>query len=49
MQFNMKVDYYQGEWRVLNLQPNNDWQVAFSEYEDAYKFLLDLVTKVGIN
>jgi hypothetical protein len=49
MKFNLKVDHYKGEWRVLNLQPSNDWQVSFGEFSDAYKFLIDIVSKEGLN
>jgi hypothetical protein len=49
MKFNLTVDHYGGEWRVINLQSGNDWQVKFLEYDDAYKFLMDLVTQVGVN
>jgi hypothetical protein len=49
MKFSLMMDHYQGEWRVTNLQSGNDWQVKFLEYDDAYKFLLDLVTTTGVN
>lgn len=49
MKFNLTVDHYGGEWRVINLQSGNDWQVKFLEYDDAYKFLMDLVTQAGVN
>ena len=49
MKFNLTVDHYGGEWRVINLQSGNDWQVKCLEYDDAYKFLLDLVTMTGVN
>ena len=49
MKYNISVDHYQGQWRILNLQPGNDWQVSFGEYDDAYNFLLDLITRLGVN
>ena len=49
MKFDLMMDHYNGEWRVLNLQSGNDWQVKFLEYEDAYKFLMDLVAQTGVN
>lgn len=49
MKFNLMLDHYGGEWRVLNLQNGNDWQVKFLEYDDAYKFLMDLVMQAGVN
>lgn len=49
MKFDMFIDYHKGLWTVFNRQNNNDWQVSFNEYEDAHKFMLDIVMKVVNN
>jgi len=49
MTFNLMIDKVNGMWAVINYQSGNDWHVSFDNYEDAYKFLMDLVIKTGVN